>query len=440
MAKRVGPGDKIRRLRLAMGLTQDALTNDELSKSIVSMIESNKRNLTWKTAHIIADCLNVYYERLGQKITAEFLMETEEDEARRTIKEDIDHLQQVINKGNVDQHLLENTFDKILSHIKEWGLERELAEFKVVRGTFYYQNYQFNESLAEFLDVLEYSLRTNDHQLTGKMYNNIGNVYKMQLSLDTAIIHFVKAFDTARVYQPADKDKRKVLAIYNQVLCYRQLNRYDLALSHLNILRDLKWDGPEHKVILDNALLVEANTYRDIGNHEKALRLYDRLQNNEKELDKETLFLLYDNYAELYVSQNKPEKALKYIQKANELKNVVDMAYIPALYLLEAKCYSLLENYDLVVSLLENALHLSDKVGKQQVLLNMHFAFADLYLKTNDYETALAHLETAEKTIIEKDLKIYKAELYSFYSNIHLRLGEIEKAEEYLVKMRKNYL
>ncbi|WP_026476671.1 helix-turn-helix domain-containing protein [Alkaliphilus transvaalensis] len=440
MAKRIGPGEKIKRLRLAMGLTQDALTKDELSKSIVSMIESNKRNLTWHTAQIIADCLNVYYERLGQKITAEYLMETEEDEARRTIKEDIKHLQEVIDKGNVDQQLLENTFDKILNHIKTWGLEKELADFKIIRGNFYYHNYQYNEALTEYLDVLEYALRSNDHGLTARMYNSIACVYKLQMNLDTALIHYVKAYDTARVYKPKDEAKRKVLALYNQILCYRLMKRYDLALSHINLLRGLKWDDPYFKVILDKTLLIEGSTYRDIGNYEKALKTYDKLQNNERELNKETLFLLYDNYAELFLLQKKPREALVFVHKANEIKKEVNINYLPDLYLMEAKCYSILKDYDLVVSLLENALHLAHRVGKERVILDMHFAFADLYLKTKDYETALAHLETAEKTIIEKDLSTYKADLYSFYSNIYLKLGDDKKVEEYLIKMRRSFL
>ena len=80
-------GEKIKQLRMDIGLNQDDLTNDEITRSLISMIENNRRSLTHNTAKIIATTLNQYYSNLGKHITAEYLLETKPQQAERLIRE-----------------------------------------------------------------------------------------------------------------------------------------------------------------------------------------------------------------------------------------------------------------------------------------------------------------------------------------------------------------
>jgi len=92
MKEILSPGDKIKLHRTKLNLTQEHIIDDTISKSLISMIEQDKRNLTERTAKIIAGRLNKYYESMGQSgqtVTPENLMETEEEQMKRLILENI---------------------------------------------------------------------------------------------------------------------------------------------------------------------------------------------------------------------------------------------------------------------------------------------------------------------------------------------------------------
>jgi len=46
-------GEKIKNLRKGIGLKQEDIVSDEITRSLISMVENNKRNLTYKTAKVL---------------------------------------------------------------------------------------------------------------------------------------------------------------------------------------------------------------------------------------------------------------------------------------------------------------------------------------------------------------------------------------------------
>ncbi|WP_026478863.1 helix-turn-helix domain-containing protein [Alkaliphilus transvaalensis] len=435
------PGEKVKHLRMAMGLTQEDLVNDCLTLEIVSMIEKNKENLTWKTAGLIADSLNNYYKATGKEITAEYLMEVSEEEARDNIKQDIDKLQRVIDSGHVDESFIYNTFEEVMDTVKMWGFKEELVELQLLRGDYYYYSYQYNEALQDYLDVQEYYMKNEDYSKVARMYIILGTVYQMQMLIDTAIIYFVKAEDIVRTYETNNRQKIIAQSLFNRIICYSQIKRYDLVFSHIELLKSLKWDDPIFKNYYDQALLIEANTYRDLDKYMKAAKIYDVLLLKKFQLDKDTLFLVYENYSVLHRKQGNIDMALEYIQKALEIKEEVNINYRPALYLYQAQCCKLPEEYEKIKKFLENGLTLSEWVSKQHMVIDMHFAFVELYLKMQDVEEVLKHLQEVERLLIEKDFKPRMYDLYSYYIELYTGLGDVTKVLEYTKKIRsKNYL
>ena len=85
-------GARIKKLRTDLGLKQTDITSDKVSKSLICMIETNRRSLTYQTAVAIAEELNKHYGPLGKMISVEYLMETEEDRARKEVNEKLKKL------------------------------------------------------------------------------------------------------------------------------------------------------------------------------------------------------------------------------------------------------------------------------------------------------------------------------------------------------------
>ncbi|WP_026477304.1 helix-turn-helix transcriptional regulator [Alkaliphilus transvaalensis] len=433
-------GEKIKKLRCDLGLKQDDITNEEVTKSLVSMIENNKRSLSWNTARIIAGCLNRYYSTLGKEITPEFLMETEEDQARKIIEKEIADMQPVIKTSNVDEKLVDRSFEKMMDLANSWGLEKEIADLYILKGDYYYHSYQYNKGLKFYSDALEYYMGAKDYGKVGQIYNSIGISYLMMMLYDQALIYLTKAYDMAQEHATNNQAKRKAIATFNLILCNRYLQKHDLALQYISLYKDLKSEDPSINHYLDKVLLIEANTHRDLKNFERAEKLYMRLLNRKEKLEVNTLFLVYENCAELYRELNRPEHALDHIDKAFEFKDRVNENYLPSLYLQQAKCYMLLGENERIMPILNNGLMLAERVAKKDLIINLHFAAVQAYISMKDYQNSLIHLQKAERMILDQNIETKKNELYSFYVEVYFLLEENQKSMEYVAKMRGDYL
>jgi len=308
-------GEKIKKLRCDLGLKQDDITNEEVTKSLISMIENNKRSLSWNTAQIIAGCLNRYYSALGKDITPEFLMETEMDQARRIIEEEIIHSQPIIKTKNVDETLINRSFDKMVDLANQWGLQKEVADLYILKGEYYYYSFQYNKALKDYSDGLEYYMAAKDYGQVARIYNFIGAAYHMMTLVDQALLYYTKAYDTAVEHKIENIDVIKVEAVFNRIICYRKIYKYDMALQQIYIFKELKSDEPNFSTRMDNVILMEANTHRDLKNYERAERLYHRLLGKGDRLEPNTLFLVYDNLTVLYRELSETQKALEYIER-----------------------------------------------------------------------------------------------------------------------------
>ncbi len=433
-------GEKIKKLRCDLGLKQDDITNEEVTKSLVSMIENNKRSLSWNTAKIVANCLNRYYANLGKEITPQYLMETEMDQARRIIGEEIEKLQPIIKANSVDEKLINRSIQKMVELANQWGLKKEVADLHVLRGEFYYYSFRYNSALKDYSHALEYYLEGKDYGEVARMYNFIGAAYHMMMLVDQAIIYYTKCYETAVEYETDNINRLKVESVYNLILCYRKINKYDMAIQQINIFKELKWDDPLFHFYNDNVMLVEANTYRDLKNHERAEKLYQRLLNKKERLEPNTLFLVYDNLTVLYREIGEIGKALEYIDMAFELKNRVELVYIANLYLQQAKCYMAIGESEKVLKILSNGLIIAEKVAMKDIVVELHFASVQMHLKLKDYYSALNHLQKVEKFILENNIKDKTSELNSFFIEVYFALEETNKCMEYVTRMRHDYL
>ncbi|MBM7614323.1 helix-turn-helix domain-containing protein [Alkaliphilus hydrothermalis] len=441
MKKVLSAGEKIKKLRLELGLKQADLTSEAVSKSLISMIEKGKRSLTLQTAEIIAEVLNRYYKNMDMEITPEFLMETERDQIKADIAKDLDHLKRAINSRRADEVLVNNTFEKVIDLTQKWKFKEEYMELKILRGNFYYDNYQYKEAVEDYLDVMNYSIREQNYGQIARIYNLLGRTYQMQMMMDSAIVHYVKAFDTAMYHSTTNKDRIKTEALLNQIICYKNIKRYDLALAHVRLFKNLNWEDPLFNIYKNRVTLIEANTYRDLENWKKAEEVYQTLIPEARRLDDETLFLLYENYALLHRNQGNKEIALDYLQKAFYLKDDVNLNYLPALYLYQATCYNLTEEYENVLICLERGLKLAKMVSQKHLMIELQFTFVELFIKLEDYETALQQLKEVDKTVQELAVKSLLNDLYSYYIDVYTGLGEGNIAKEYTSKIRqKNYL
>ncbi len=435
------PGEKIKKLRVDIGLKQEDITNGEVSKSLVSMIERNKRGLTWSVASSIADCLNKYYKNMGKEITPEFLMETEVDCVTKEIHEDLAFLKEQVALKNCDLKLTSQAIDKIMGLVNQWNLHKEKMELLLIRGDFFYYSYQYNCAIRDYSDVLIYYVEEKRYDDMAKVYNYIGSCYHMLMMIDQAINNYSKAYDITVEHNILNKEKIRMQASLNLIICYRKIQKYDMALQNINKLKETQWKNNQfYNKYYGQLFLLEANTYRELNNNERAEKLYNKLIQMQDELSVNTLFLAYENYAICCIKYNEIEKALDNVEKAFNLIEQVNPNESLWIYLTKSKCYLESDRYDKALDTLNEGIVLARELNNNEMVINFRFTLAETYILLKDYDNALNHLRDAEKFIIKSNINAKENDLNILLGEVYCLAGEVEKGVEYMTKARKSYL
>jgi len=428
-------GEKIKNLRKGIGLKQEDIVSDEITRSLISMVENNKRNLTYKTAKVIAGELNKYYVNLGKEITPDLLLESEVEQAQRIIRERLDEMQQLLNNpvpGNEFQ--VEESFEKLMKFAEEWKLDEMVAVLHEAKGKYYYKTYQYNEALAEFFSSLEYYLQKIKYNKVAYLYNLIGSCYYQLDLFDQALVYYDRVYDITLIRDIEDKNKLRDISLKNKISCYRRLNRYDRVVEFVDIF---KKNSQKEDRRLYEVLLIEATNFQDIGNYSKAQKIYDSLIKKGNLVPSGTMLLVYENYAELYQLQNQYEKSLECIQLAYQYIDEEKPNYTAYLFLNEARLYHKMGKVNEATSIIEKGLILSEKVNKVDVLFDLLMLKYQIYLDEAAYLEAELELKNAEKIIIENKINDRLRDVFLRYIELYCKNNQLEKCSLYIRKAKE---
>ncbi len=427
-------GEKIKKLRTDIGLNQDDLTNDEITRSLISMIENNKRNLTYRAAKVIAAALNQYYPNLGKKITPDFLLETEIEQAQRIIKEKLEEMRQLFeNPSPQNEAQVQKGIKGLIEFAKEWKLDSVVAELQMTRGKFYYETYQYNDALQDFFSAQAYYLKSEQYDKVASLYNLMGTSHYQLMLIDQALLYFSQLETILDLHRPQNYDRMKMLLVFNQMLCYRRQNKYDLVLKGASIFKELPYYDDEY---YQRMSIIEANTYRDIQHYDRAIKLYNKLLKKPDKLTIDNLMLVYENLSDLYEMKEDYQKSLHYITIAHDYTEKINNFYIPYLFLRKAKLNLKLNKIDEAIQLINNGLMIAEKVSGIDKLLDLHFLNIEINLQTSKYFETENSLHQLEKFITVNEINDKLIALYTYFIELYCRTNNIEKCLEYTRKVR----
>ncbi|GAB6087251.1 hypothetical protein [Alkaliphilus crotonatoxidans] len=433
--KIMSTGEKIRKLRTDIGLNQDDLTNDEITRSLISMIENNKRNLTYRAATVIASALNQYYPNLGKEITPDFLLETEVEQAQRLIKEELDDMQELLkNPSQQNEAQVEKGIKNLIEFAQEWKLDSVVAELQMTRGRFHYDTYQYNHALQDFFSALTYYLKKEEYDKVASLYNLIGTSHYQLMLIDQALLYFTQLEAILNFHRPDNYDRMNMALLFNKILCYRRQNRHDLVLKAVGQFKEIARSDDD---VNQRIAIIEANTYRDIQHFDKAIKLYNRILKKSEKLTIDNLMLVYENIAELYEMKGDYEKSLHYINSAFEYKNIIETNYYPYLLHCKAKIYWKLNKIDEAINLINSGLMLAEKVTKIETLLDLHLLLVEIHINTNKFNIAEKNLIQLEEFVTTNEIKDKLLELYTYCIELYCKTNNVEKCMEYTLKVRK---
>lgn len=427
-------GQKIRNLRKKINLRQDQLTDDKITRSLVSMIESGKRNLNKKTAEIIAEKLNQYYKNLGKEITPQYLLESEEAQAEKIIDGHLNSLAPIINnKRDANYNHVIEVFNKSILLAKEWGLEAKLAEIRMLRGRFFYEVSQNNCALDDYFSALEYYLAALDSKQVATIYIEAAKCYFNLLLFGQAVFYNQKALNMIRDNRLQNGNDINIRALYSIIECYVRTKRFDLAIQHIDQFKQLKGVKEE---LSDSITLMEANTYQELKNYEKARKLYEKLSNKESKLKIHVRVNLYISLASFNRKMSNIEEALSNLQQAAEHIYDLKEAYLSEYLLRLANEYYQLDDLDKVLELLKAAEDSKTQYTYVETAANIRILLANAYARKGQTEEAEKILLQVEIYLEQHEMRIKLKEIYAAICEFYISLNRREDSRKYFEKIK----
>jgi tetratricopeptide (TPR) repeat protein len=255
-----------------------------------------------------------------------------------------------------------------------------------------------------------------------------------QFLAEQALLYYNKAYTTALEKKiPAIENARKY-SLFNIVLCYKKLKKYDLALQTIKSFYSLK---NIEKDILDQMTMLEASIYCEMNNFDKSYTLYQGLLSKENDLNANTLGLTYNNIASLYRKMGDINTAFFYNGKALELKGIIEEKFLSDFLLLSAQCHRALEQTDLAVDLLRKSYDIAVKYMHHEVMLSSLLNLSEIYLYGGNLEEAERQLSYLKAFVEENEIFSKYPAVYALFAEYHLIAGDRIKCTEYLDKIRE---
>jgi len=425
-------GEKIRRMRKRLNMTQQELAGDDFTKSFISQLEKNEANPSLKSLQIIAQRLN--------KPVSFFL----DDETTTPIRE--------LNQR----------------------LEKTLAVARSCE-----KKERWNQAIGLYEEALE-EVAVDDFYSRGRIYLNLARCYIGQEDMNGALEPIKNAIEELEL---AGDDFLTVQAHYLYGAICHNLGWYDTAKTAFELARELM----NHADIIEPHLELKifiglGKTHALLGNYPEALNYLQQVMKLSRENNdyfeygsvlttmgyvfhaqgrlKEALEYTVDalaflqvtkgpkremarlniNLAVIHREQNQLEEAYRRLQTAEALLQEEPAADLePLLYEEYGFVLSSQQKHKEAVEYLEKALGmLEDPVAQVPVQI----ALGKVYRQLKDYTAAQNHLETALATLKAQqphapaqaeNAKQTAAATYQL-GLVYQQLGDTEKAQELLSK------
>ncbi|TDT72386.1 hypothetical protein EV215_0187 [Hypnocyclicus thermotrophus] len=292
------PGEKLRKIRKKYSLKQHEITNDEVTRNFISMVENNRANLTMRTAAIICKKINELIFLKNE------LFEIKPEELLKTVKEQIDEKALMYFK-KIDNIKSSDEIEEIINFVIGKELSNNIFKLNVKLGDCFYKNNELEK--AKFFLNTAFHIDFTNKEIIEEVENSFFKLAKINFftdniecfrSLKKFILNkkeffsdkFIKSLnfyfllfeilkknnilELINYYETSDDIRSFILGIYNL-----HLENYSLANSYFDIINN------SEIMILKLIAKIKTNLYISDKNLKKYLielkNILERLKENE---------------------------------------------------------------------------------------------------------------------------------------------------------------
>ncbi|WP_234123961.1 helix-turn-helix domain-containing protein [Clostridium hydrogenum] len=360
----VADGDKLKSIRKKYGLKQDEISGNDITRNLISEIETGAANMTKKTAEIIIKNLKEMASKKGFKITetVEYLMENQIVQATKILDNYITELKKLLIFK--DDSFIETLRDA-KSFLADWNINEKATTIYEVAGDYFYIKNEMYESIMYYEKALTAVGKLRPSQELLQIFSKITKAYIHSGEYNKAIENttfVIEHFDNLSSVDIIGFN-------YNRAWTYYLLKKYELALADIDKIEKLlnKNDTQTYFTILDT----KAICLKKIERYDESIAIYRSLLDalNDNQLDKK--LALHINITEAYMAlsdQDRISKEFTIVQRELPYLNS-DSQYEADIYFEVAKIYEYLDKKEEASKYYIKAKDVSKK-KKNYVLLN----------------------------------------------------------------------
>lgn len=371
-------GDKLKTIRIKYNLRQDELSGNDITRNLISEIETDKANITKKTAEIIIKNLNEIAKKKHFEITEtiEYLLESELQQANKILDKYINELRALIV-------CKDNSFTNELKEVERFLINWDIRDKKItiyeLAGDYFYNKNDFYKSVLYYERALE---------LTNKVALNEGllTLLRKLSVVYTYIYKYVESINCCEFALEHFKDMTQsssVIFLYNKALAYKKLGNLEGALENLSKAEKIldKSDTKKLFLVLNN----KANCLYRLEKYEDSLAIFNRIL-RLYESDTEKNILIRVNIINNYMELNNIDKVQ---QQLNEIikqmaSYLASSEYSSEIYFEIGKIYNYLNNEKLEEEFLKKSIEISYERSNYDLFFSAVRYLIELYTKSND--------------------------------------------------------
>ena len=379
-------GEKLKKLRKQLGLKQYELEEANITRSFISMVESDKKSLSKDTAKAIADIFKRKANEKGIKLnmSQDYLTCSPEEEALKYCQEKL--------KDESSESLLE-AIDEIIKISKKYNLKDILEKAYLLKGNNLYDIKEYVKAFTYYNEILEMHLNTGSEEKLAFIYNKLAKCKIQLLQYAEALAYLNKAYNYVILHE--DEIIMKYV-LYNFALCCRFIEEYDKSLVYAQRLIALCSIENEFDVYISTTIIIY-NCYLAKGDIDKAVQSYKEVITKFKDETHPLLGYIYNNLGISYTQLNQFDKAMEYLERSKNIRMLYDKHKLPYTLINIANLYIIQKDFEKALELANEVVALNEYINEQTLLLQAYEVFEDIYSIKKDY----IKLESVYKYMIE---------------------------------------
>jgi tetratricopeptide (TPR) repeat protein len=411
-------GEKVRKLREQLDLNQEDLQTEKVSRGLISMIETGKRDVSYATAIKLAEKFNQKADKLNiiLNVDADYLMRSPNEDA------------EMYCLGQLkDDEISQSKINEILQLSEEYDLIGIRAKIYFKMGQINEEKKNYEDACKNYEDAIKiYKTMGKDKEL-GQIYLRMGISKGKNLQYDTSIVYF----NLSQYYSFVYEDKKiQQSSLYNLANAYKKINKIDLALDtvqkYLNI-------ADETDLFYNFGFNTKAICYELKGDYNRAIDTYNVLLNKISDNKNPILGYVYNNLGLNYCHKNDFKESLKYFEMAEKFKMEFNKSNLSHSLIEKSNVFLKQNLYTDAIKTIELGLKYAKGYKDMEYLLKGSYILSDIYDKIDDSE----NLETVYLNLIEL-LKTNENErnlksIYDKLAIIYLKQDKIDSCKKYLL-------